>query len=1095
MNVVQDRAARLAALTELDRSMLVEAGAGSGKTSLLAGRVVGLLARGVKPANIASVSFTELAASELVGRINDFATGLARGVVPRDIADAFPEGLSAEQSARLAAALPDLGEMTCTTIHGFCQALLRPYPVEAGIDPGATVLDPDDATLIFDDVLDSWLRARLSGSRTDEDVITATVTTDPKGAVTMIETIARELRGNPEMRPRVAESGPELFSEFDDACGRWRRWSDERAVPPEHAAFDAGWGELVERIAPLRTSRMHAGMVGLSVMRPGEALSTKTAGFRKYRLKTAWKKVSKTDAEDLCAEGERLFAECCEAFLRLQEKAAAVAFSMLVEAVRPVLSEFAERKRAAAFLDFDDLLHTARDLLRDHPEVRADLKRYYTHVLVDEFQDTDPVQTDIFEMLCFEDDGDGGKRPRPGAIFFVGDPKQSIYRFRGADVGTYVRMREQMRKDDPESVKSIFMNFRSMPGIIDFVNRAFEEPLSKEGQPGFTPLAPNRSEGLASVMKFQAHLEASADERRRHEAEQVAEAVRGLIGDYEIALKDGSSRPCEPRDIALLAPVNTNLFWLENALEERGIAVSTQAGKGLFQQQEVKDLIALTRVLADGRDTLALGALLRGSFFGFTEAELLDAAHALPARQDGRLSHLTLDVPLEHFTNAELGKVVAVLASLRAKASSTTPFDVLSEGVEFFDVRAKTRNRDQSNSARRLANIERFLEMSRAYDARGMRAFSDSMRQKWEDSERVQEGRAGGVENSVSIITIHSAKGLEWPVVFTVNSATEFNSRQTIFRDARDASCMMRFLKAEPCGYQDYVEACRREDRAEHVRLMYVALTRARDLLVVPDIPARTDEPKAWADLVEVGHDALDYVSLPRPATHFRPPLFDGPTMSKERYSEMVERIARGRRPVRKIVPSSHEWRAARAEHVAFDELAEAPPNLDPYAGIAGGVERGNVLHKLMEEVCTGELPASAAEVEVRADELIRQVRAAAGMECPEIHPRELSGCVMRTLALPEVAALMPRLVPEVAVSQSTVNDDGEFLKLGVADAVAFDGDIPEVVVDWKSDLRPSAAAVANYRSQVNDYRSMIGARRGLIVFMSLGRVEAVEGA
>src|SRR5690606_15300546 len=146
---LNDQAARAAALTDLKTSLLVEAGAGSGKTALLAGRVVSLLASGIDPRNIAAVTFTEMAASELLGRIHDFVTRLLAGETIPDLEAAFGRKLSAEQAMRLAGVESRIGEITCTTIHGFCQQLLKPYPVEANIDPGAKVLPADDARLLF----------------------------------------------------------------------------------------------------------------------------------------------------------------------------------------------------------------------------------------------------------------------------------------------------------------------------------------------------------------------------------------------------------------------------------------------------------------------------------------------------------------------------------------------------------------------------------------------------------------------------------------------------------------------------------------------------------------------------------------------------------------------------------------------------------------------------------------------------------------------------------------------------------------------------------------------------------------------------------
>ena len=323
--------------------------------------------------------------------------------------------------------------------------------------------------------------------------------------------------------------------------------------------------------------------------------------------------------------------------------------SELVRLVRPVTDRFRDHKRSAALLDFDDLIFAARDLLRDHDPVRRALAGRYRHFLVDEFQDTDPLQTEIFWQLCGEapPGGDAGDwtsfELRPGALFLVGDPKQAIYRFRGADIAAYVRARDAFRAQVPDGVLPISTNFRSCPEIMRFVNRRFGRPLSAEnGQPGFRALDPFRAERGAGLSVAALDVAVADDEgnatalqRRDGEAEAVAEMCARLIGSEPIDdPKTGGSRPCRAGDIALLAPTGNDLWRYEEALERRGIPVATQAGKGLFRRQEIQDLIAVTRVLANRRDTLALGALLRGPLVGLAEEELLDIVWKLPRPDD-----------------------------------------------------------------------------------------------------------------------------------------------------------------------------------------------------------------------------------------------------------------------------------------------------------------------------------------------------------------------------------------------------------------------------------------------------------------------------
>jgi ATP-dependent exoDNAse (exonuclease V) beta subunit len=1100
MSQLKDHTARLMALTQLDRSFFYEAGAGSGKTSLLAGRTVGLLVKGVKPANIVSVSFTEMAAAELMDRIFNFATGLYEGRMPADIASAYPNGLTPAERENLRLAIDHLGDLTCTTIHGFCQKLLRPYPVEAAIDPGASILDQTEANLIFDDVLDRWLRSRLSGVDPHEDMITALVGHDASVAVPIIETVARKLRENVDITAAQSVWSDDIHRTFADAVESLSVFTRSVTdVPAEHVGMADDWDDALRKVSAICLLKPHSAVVGLATLALGDAVTIKSGGFRKYRLKGVWRAVHKKDGDRYHQDAETLHDRCCETYAALKAKAAAIGLCELVDAVKPALTAYGNYKRDAALLDFVDLLTRTRSLLRSNAGVLAALQQLYTHILVDEYQDTDPVQTEIFELLSGEILDNGDIVHREGALFLVGDPKQSIYRFRGADVGTYVRKREEMRERDAASVQSIFVNFRSTPGILDFVNTVFNEPLALPRQPGFIPLSAFRLPASdLPVKKYPATSDGAIDDRRRDEAEYIADACASLIGTMDIPGKDGTVRKCTAGDIALLAPVNTRLFWLENALEERGISVATQAGKGLFQQQEVKDMIALTRVLADPRDTLALGALLRGSFFGFTDLELLDVAAALPHTAEGKLTFLNLSTLPEAIANEDLAALIGSLVELRDASSHTTPFDTLHKAVDLFAIRSKTRNRDESNADRRLANVDRYLEMSRAFDVRGLRAFSDAMRDKWENADRISEGKPDGKDNAVSLITIHSSKGLEWPVVFTVNCSANFNNRRAMFEDVKNARVSMPFLRNPPEGHAEFVAECNAEEHAERVRLMYVGLTRARDLLIIPDLPASGDV-KAWSDLVAIDLDAIDYIeidpdSVADHAKYARKAVFEEAVLSQEEYGQAVVAIESARSRIVKRVPSKHEWRAGHMETVHVDDLIDAEPDLNPFANIEGGFARGNILHKLMEEILNGETERDDVSVEARARELIVQFVSAANEKPGQLFAEEIARCVSRTLELPEIVAILPRLVPEVGTSSAIFEDGVETLTMGVSDAVEVsDGGTRKTVVDWKSDLRPSSSAVSNYVEQVRDYLRMDGIERGLVVFMTIGKVVEVR--
>lgn len=1099
MMMLNDHAARVRAITDLDSTLLVEAGAGSGKTALLAGRVVYMLAAGHEPGSIAAVTFTEMAASELLGRIDRFAHEVANGRIPADLRAAFGDQATPEQVHNLRSKRPRINEITCTTIHGFCQRLLKPYPVEAGIDPGAQVYDPAQADLAFADVFDRWIRERLSGQDYDLDILTVLASHgEVEDGIAMIKEVAYAARRTPGAEIPHAEADAALWSEFVSAVDGFRDWCSALGFEAEgNQAIVEGFGEAAEVIRNLDASKPHVAVSKVANLVRSPAYIKADGDFRQYRMKGKWtaaapsKKQGEEANEAACAHYER----CAAGLAALRDNAAAAGLSLLAAEIQPLLVRFHNHKLRAAALDFEDLLVATRRLLIEHPHVAEELGQRFSRILVDEYQDTDPIQTDIFLRLAFRQQGNTWV-PKPGAIFLVGDPKQAIYRFRGADVHAYVKTRDMLKENDPASVLTVTTNFRSRKPILDYVNATFAAPLMRPGQPGFANLDAFRQdlpECGVPVAAFTVDGHEYASEARDFEAALVAEMCSRLIGSFPVYDKDqGLMRECEAKDIALLAPTGTDLWRYENALEDLGISVSTQAGKGMFHQQEVQDLIAVTRVLADPRDRLALGALLRGPLVGLTETELLDESCRLESGEDGKLSFIEIGVGTGRFESPVLRETMDILNSLSRRAGETAPHAILSEAVELLNVRATLKLRKPKSPERSLANVDRYLELSRAYSVRGLRAFSDDMRERWESRDKMAEGRPDSEEQSVSLITMHSAKGLEWNVVIPVNTLTDTLKPSPIIVNSRERRMTMPFLGMLPAGYVDERLAAVGEDEAERARLWYVACTRARDLLVLPR--HENPGPKSWASLVDLKLQEVGSIDLS--AYPMEPGVRKGEEANEQDAGTFLSEamfISESKKPVLWSRPSRSEYSPMLTESLSLDEMIVAEPETDFYATVQGGRERGDVLHKLIEEVLTGETEESHPALLARAAELVEQYRSLKGCLEAELRPDELARTVSGTLAIPQVATLREKLVPEVATYASYDGEGREVVVNGVIDAAEWKpGGEMGVVIDWKSDVRPTAEATENYREQVSKYLRMNGVPKGLIVFMSTGQVVEV---
>ena len=1116
-----DEAARGAALASHQQSLLVEAGAGAGKTAVMAGRIAMMLAEGVAPRSVAAVTFTELAASELVMRVREFVDALMAGDIPTELRVALPDKLSQAQQDHLATAAAAIDDLTCSTIHGFCQRLIKPYPVEADIDPGADVMDRDQADLVFVEIVESWLRERLSADV--GGLIAEMVLQDPIGTVSLIHMIVGNLRRNRTVTAPPATPLPPFVRDFQERVAGFVAFVEGLDdAEAETVEIVTRFGDMSEAVKFALTADDPASIIRLLTTRPHPDLCTNAGAFSAYRKKGKWGAVAKrvglakADGDRLNDAAEGYYKACTEAWTAMLENAASRVLVDAIAEVQPVLQRYRDYKRSAALLDFDDLIFAARDLLRARDEVRRALAARYAHVLVDEFQDTDPLQVEIFWRLCGDPpDGASGEnwmefRIRPGALFLVGDPKQAIYRFRGADVGTYVRARNAFLAYKADSVVSISTNFRSYAPILTYVNEHFEGPLSSQGQPGFTALDPFHTDPVHPLCVAALDVavagedgKASVEQMRDGESDAVAEMCARLIGSVTILdHKTGDKRLCRAGDIALLAPTGNDLWRYEEALERFGVPVATQAGKGLFRRQEIQDLIALTRVLADRRDTLALGALLRGPLVGLTEEELLDVVWALPRSEDApeALPRLDLGVDAEEIQHLLARDILEKLQGLRRRMNSTTPHDILSQAVDVLRVRPILLQRHRGQTERALSNVDLYLNLARAYSVRGLRAFADAMTAAWADESRAVEGRPDAQEEAVALYTMHAAKGLEWPIVVPVNTMTRIIAPETAVIDRENGHLYCPVFGVRPVGYEDARDAEKAELDRERIRLWYVAATRPRELLVLPRLDVASAD-SSWLALLNLSLADLPPIDLAQLPTEPRaaetPPVNQ---QTREVFLQEAAAIANRQHCIVWLAPSRDEDTDAPLVQTAEPDVFVSAGDTDPIEGglpiaVQGGRERGQIIHKLLEEVLTGETADDSDFLTKRAIILIGALgKPVANDPLEGLSPSEIASCITRTLALPEIAELRPTLVPEFPVYASEVVDDAEQATTGITDAISLGSDgAPQAIIDWKSDVDPQPEAVNHYRAQVQSYLRTTGLTKGLLVFVTHGAVIEVS--
>jgi CRISPR-associated exonuclease Cas4 len=1086
---------RRRAMTDFTSILLVEAAAGTGKTSLMAGRVAMMLANGHPPGDIAAITFTELAASELARRIKETVDALLAGTIPAFIKTVLPDGLSPAQRASLSVAAPRLDELTATTIHGFCQAIIHSHGVQAGLDPGARIVDAMVANALFLEELSAWFSRRLAADAIDTDPIVVLAEEIPLKVVDLIRDLALLRRKHPDAIPiaPAQNTRPDIvFMQAVDDFDRWQatgsndRWAKE--IAQELRRLSSRYENVFQRSPGFAT------LWRLCDAGPCRLFTKKGLQLKTYvEAAEVFGAYPDESVSDGIVEHYRAVAD---GWNELIGHIAGTLVCSLSSSLDLLLESYQRRKRDAAVLDFDDLLLHVRSLVRNHEDVRLAIGRRYKHILVDEFQDTDRIQNEILFSVAATDDRrerweDG--RLRPGSLFLVGDPKQAIYRFRGADIEAYELSRSLVGAQPDGAVVEVTANFRSQSAIIQHVNSCFESVFGKASQPRYVALAPtipDRTYPVPCVIRFTVALDVPgriyAEDFREAEAKRVAEICTHLIGNVMITRADRSETPLCAGDIALLSPGHTELWRYERALEECGLAVSSQAGQSLMRRQETQDVLSLLRVLADSSDTLAFGALMRGPLVGVTDQELLDITAALPS-VEGSASFFSVRTDAALVEHPVAKAVLEDLQRLRARASISTPSLILAEAIERLNARVIMAARHGNRNARALANLDALIERARSYGVAGLRAFVRDVQADWERKARAPEGRIDAAENAVEVVTIHSAKGLEWPVVIPINSTTElYRPDQFVHRQSDNSLHWMLGGVAPPDLAAARTEESR-EDANQRERIWYVACTRARDLLILPHIPQAAKD--SWFSSIDLRLEHVPELDLSRfTSADTRGSGIQSNGQTVEVFASEQRKVEESTPPIVWRRPSDHD---DDRPGDPLDTIVVGDTIAEHLEIVGAGALRGVVLHKLMEEFLTGELESNTDAAILRAGALLLQLVSGAENDQVRPNPVEMANTALRALTLPEIAALRPHLVPEMVIWASV----GNFLIAGRADALAIKEGKVEVAIDWKSDVDPTPSVRNAYAGQLRDYLAATGANRGALVFLSLGEVVWVESA
>ena len=942
------------------RNIAVTASAGAGKTATLVERYIELLRQhpeiGVR--QVLAITFTQKAAAEMRERIDrrladaldDSTTRLSDST---ELAEVLPKSelaevqdLPAPERQRLRQIREDLPAARISTIHAFCAALLREYPIEADVDPAFAVLEGVDAAQLRSQAVRQTLEtlSRVRDSDPDKNALRRTLAEWPRRYLEQVlEHLLEKKHHARSWCRRYAEQSP------DQILSDWRNMQQTASAPAcsalltdphftdmlaELAALEPltdAKDSAVDRLNPLRdpmrqlsdsTTRLSLPKSELVEVLPkseastlssaetlaevqtppsdealeilprlAEGLLTNGRPLSGSRLgkKSNWEEADLARVRELVPALGRCLAPHAD-LLSLELSAA----DERAAAVLPALSRlflradarYESSKGNGSMLDMDDLLEKTQQLLAADADIRHRLAQHYRFALIDEFQDTDPLQWEIIRSLASPDGQMSGDK-----LFIVGDPKQSIYSFRAADVTVFARVRAAIaaanaahqRDSQPfcddgatldaspdERLGTLVMgeNFRTLVQPVAFVNALFpkfmqtvpDEPF----QVGYDPLIGCRptdvSEGSVELLLLPPDGNRSATEIALCEAELVARRLSHLLtgNDLQIADQDGL-RPPEPGDIALLLRRRSNLPAYEDALRACGIPFQVAGGQGFYQRQEIYDLGNILRVLCNPGDGIALMGALRSPYFGLSD----NALYALTAPQGGRLAeHLADANQRQHLAAADqedAEDAVARLEHWRALRDRVPLVELLHTILEDTGAWGFLCYGERGEQA--VANVHKLLDLAREF--RGP-LVDFTARLDLLTNEEEREGEAVLDADALHILTVHAAKGLEFPIVVVPDLAARFNFQNSTpaLIDA-EKGLGLRVLDPE----QDYKRTSSfvrtlinrnagRRQRAEEKRLLYVACTRARDHLLLGG--ALTD--KHFAVDLDAAADCLGWI-------------------------------------------------------------------------------------------------------------------------------------------------------------------------------------------------------------------------------------------
>lgn len=803
---MSDQQARDFAVANHATTLLVEAGAGTGKTTLLIDRICALIETGVHAEEIAAVTFTVKAAGEMKERLREALQ--KRG-----------------DSPRAQTALAELDRMVINTIHGLASELLRTLPVEAELPPGFTALDELQQEAARDEFLTHWLVRALN-----EDV---------PAALAVAEELGFKLQSKDEKR--------NLSILFDKL--RTIQLDRERVTTHDDSApsLESSLAQLANRVSALRiaaaacTDERDNFFMGLRAFfawhdtRPASMMSVSGVRWLRNAPKAKNGQSGNWGGKAALDQVKQLASSAIDAILEARKALVSKAVQELLDWISPAVHEFRRTLAETGQIGFDDLLILCRDMLRKSRIARAHFKGRFKHLHIDEFQDTDPIQVEILFYLAETDSEFGDDwtflNLTPGKLFVVGDPKQSIYGFRGADIRIYDRVVERISKTG--TILNITRNFRSRADILTEVNAVFEKAMARavDGNHVYSALEAARSDETAFPAVELLTPPADYDIVTNN-AESAAQSEAAAIAEHLLSLHSRNELR-NWSDAAILLRSSTHLAKLQDALTSRNVPFISFLTEGYTGRVEIEAALTLLSSLANPQNTVATIGALRSPWFAISDDELFRHKYS-----GGSFVYTDSQSP-----ETPVGAALAKLARWHALASRLSAADLFESILCEYPI--EIHYGLKSEGMQRVQNIATLCSLIRRLEAAGLTGLQTIVSRLFEIKklEQSTELEARDKERqAVQLITLHKAKGLEFPVVYLYRMRDgEPKHVEWILHKSLDGGAhklavsfgnkeqRWRTQTADDCfAYLDDFT------KAEEQRLQYVGMTRARDRLILP---------------------------------------------------------------------------------------------------------------------------------------------------------------------------------------------------------------------------------------------------------------------